>query len=75
MLQSPAADSGSFVPTMQFEKCEIHKVCLHFPNFYLEQNLSLSALVDLTIASRMYSMRIDFFWQYYNSLTIPQKTK
>ena len=32
---------------MQFEKHEIHTVFLCFPNFYLCQNLSPSALADL----------------------------
>ena len=31
---------GSYAPSYQFEKREIHKVFLHFPNFNLEQNLS-----------------------------------
>ena len=34
---------------MQFEKREIHKVFLRFPNFHLEQNLSLTTLVNLII--------------------------
>jgi len=51
MIPSSAVDSGSFAPTMQFEKREIHKVCLRFLNFYLEQNLSLSPLADEIIAS------------------------
>ena len=50
-MKSSAADSGSFALTMQFEKLEIHKVFLRFPNFYLEQNLSLTALADFIIAS------------------------
>ena len=39
--------SESFVPTFRFEKLEIHKVFLRFPNLNLEQNLSLIALGDL----------------------------
>ena len=39
--------SGSFVPILQFEKLEIHKVFLRFPNFILEQNLSLLCLAEL----------------------------
>ena len=39
--------SGSFVPILQFEKLEIHKVFLRFPNFILEQNLSLLSLAEL----------------------------
>ena len=34
---------------MQFEKLEIHKVFLRFPNFYLDQNLSPSTLANLII--------------------------
>jgi hypothetical protein len=40
MAPLPSALGGSFVPTLQFEKLEIHKVCLRFPNFDLKQNLS-----------------------------------
>jgi len=39
--------SGFFAPILQFEKLEIHKVCLRFPNFILEQNLSLLSLAEL----------------------------
>ena len=39
--------SGSFAPILQFEKLEIHKVFLRFPNFILEQNLSLLSLAEL----------------------------
>ena len=45
--KSTAAAGGSFAPTYQFEKWEIHKVFLYFPNFDLRQNLSPSALADL----------------------------
>lgn len=47
--KSPAVAGGSFAPTMQIEKLEIHTVFLHFSNFNLGQNLSPSALVDLII--------------------------
>ena len=46
MIQSPAVVSGSSAAPVQFEKLEIHKVCLRFPNFHLRQNLSLTTLVD-----------------------------
>ena len=49
--KSSAAADGSFAPAMQFEKLEIHPVFLRFPNFYLWQNLSPSALADLIRAS------------------------
>ena len=39
--------SGSFAPILQFEKLEIHKVFLRFPNFILEQNLSPLSLAEL----------------------------
>ncbi|MBQ6889751.1 MAG: hypothetical protein IJN53_01850 [Oscillospiraceae bacterium] len=45
--KSAAAVSGSFAPAVQFEKGEIHKVFLPFPNLRLSQNLSLPALADL----------------------------
>ena len=45
--KSSAAAGGTLAPTYQFEKWEIHKVFLHFPNFDLHQNLSPSALADL----------------------------
>ena len=35
LKKSSAAAGGSFAPTYQFEKWEIHKVFLHFPNFNL----------------------------------------
>jgi len=43
---SSAVIGGSFAPTYQFEKLEIHKVCLSFPNFNLGQNLSPLTLAD-----------------------------
>jgi hypothetical protein len=46
MIQSSAAVSGSFAPTVQFEKLEIHTVFLRFSNFHLGQNLSLTTLAD-----------------------------
>ena len=49
--QSSAAADGSFAPAMQFEKLEMHPVFLRFPNFYLWQNFSASALADLIRAS------------------------
>ena len=51
LIKSSAADSGSFDPTFQFVKLEIHPVFLRFPNFNLDQNLSLTTLADLIIAS------------------------
>ena len=45
-MKSSAAAAGSFAPTLQFAKLEIHTVFLHFANFNLEQNLSPSALAD-----------------------------
>ena len=50
MMHSAANISGSFAPTAQFVKLEIHKVFLRFPNFHLEQNLSLLFLADRIIA-------------------------
>ena len=51
LIKSSAAGNGSFDPTFQFEKLEIHTVFLRFPNFNLCQNLSLTALADLIITS------------------------
>ena len=48
-MNSFAAAAGSFSPTLQFEKAEIHTVFLAFPNFHLVQNLSSAALADLII--------------------------
>jgi hypothetical protein len=50
-MKSPAAVGGSFAPTLQFGKLEIHEVFLRFPNFDLRQNLLPPALVNLIIAS------------------------
>ena len=44
-------DSGSFAPSLRYEKWEIHTVFPHFPYLVWRQNLSLSALVDLFRAS------------------------
>ena len=46
MIKLSAAGSGSFSPTVQLEKREMHMVFLHFSSFYLDQNLSLAALAD-----------------------------
>ena len=42
-----SASGGSFAPILQFEKLEMHKVFLRFPNFILEQNLSPKSLSKL----------------------------
>ena len=59
MLKSSATDSGSFALTVQFEKREIHKVFLRFPNFHLEQNLALTDLADFTLASSTSLMNLE----------------
>ena len=46
LIESSAAAAGSFAPTLQFCKLEIHKVFLRFQNLNLEQNLSPSAFAD-----------------------------
>ena len=46
-MKSPAMIGGSFSPTLQFIKLEIHKVFLRFLNFNLCQNLSPLILADL----------------------------
>lgn len=51
LIKLSAAADGSFAPTMQFKKLEIHTVFRRFLNFYLRQNLSPSALANLIIAS------------------------
>ena len=47
LIKSSAVDGGSFSPNLRFEKLEIHKVFLRFPNLALTKNLSPSTLVDL----------------------------
>ena len=42
-----AGFGGSFVPTVQYEKWEIHKVFPHFSYFRLRQNLSPNLLAPL----------------------------
>ena len=42
-----SAFGGSFAPSVQFEKWEIHKVFPPFSNFQLEQNPSPKALAPL----------------------------
>ena len=41
-----AVFGGSFAPILRFEKLEIHKVFLRFPNLALTKNLSPPTLVD-----------------------------
>ena len=48
-MKSSAVLNGSFAPTVQFEKLEIHKVFLRFSNFHSCQNLSLITLADFII--------------------------
>ena len=43
--------AGSFPPILRFEKFEIHKGCLHFPNLALTKNLSPNLLVELCVAA------------------------
>ena len=44
--QSSAAYDGAFPPIHRFEKLDVHKVRLHFPNLDSTKNLSPSALAD-----------------------------
>ena len=53
MMKSSAVLSGSFDPTVQFEKLEIHTVFLRFSNFHSCQNLSLITLADFIIGYLM----------------------
>ena len=48
-MKSSAVLNGSFAPTVQFEKLEIHKVFLRFSNFQSRQNLSLITLANFII--------------------------
>jgi len=48
-MKLSAVINGSFAPTVQFEKLEIHTVFLRFSNFHLRQNLSLITLANLII--------------------------
>ena len=48
-MKSSAVLNGSFAPTVQFEKLEIHKVFLRFSNFHSCQNLSLITLANFNI--------------------------
>ena len=48
-MKSSAVINGSFAPTVQFEKLEIHKVFLRFSNFHSCQNLSLITLANFII--------------------------
>ena len=50
-MKSSAAAVGSFAPTFQYGKPEIHTVFLGFPYFNSSQNLSPAALADFTRAS------------------------
>ena len=44
--QSSAAYDGAFPPIHRFEKLDVHKVRLHFPNLDSTKNLSVSTLED-----------------------------
>ena len=48
---APARFGGSFPPIHRFEKFEIHKGYLHFPNLALTKNLSPNLLVELCVAA------------------------
>ena len=48
-MKSSAVLNGSFAPTVQLEKLEIHKVFLRFSNFHSCQNLSLITLANFII--------------------------
>jgi len=51
---------------LQFEKLEIHKVFLRFPNFILGQNLSLLPLAELcgaAIKDHFFEKKLDKFWR------------
>ena len=48
-MKSSAVLNGSFAPTVQFEKLEIHTVFLRFSNFHSCQNLSLITLANFII--------------------------
>jgi len=48
-MKLSAVINGSFAPTVQFGKLEIHTVFLRFSNFHLRQNLSLITLANLII--------------------------
>ena len=48
-MKSSAVLNGSFAPTVQFEKLELHKVFLRFSNFHSCQNLSLITLANFII--------------------------
>ena len=43
---APSRFGGYFPPMRRFEKREIHKVFLRFPNLPLKENLSMNALVE-----------------------------
>ena len=44
---APSRFGGSFPPMLRFEKREIHKVFLRFPNLALTKNLSPNLLAEL----------------------------
>jgi hypothetical protein len=50
MTRLSSAIDGSFAPTLQFVKLEIHKVFRRFPNFDLKPNLSPITLANRVIA-------------------------
>ena len=49
--KSSAVDGGSFSPNLRFEKLEIHKVFLRFPNLALTKNLSVNLLAKFCDAA------------------------
>ena len=51
LKKSSAAAAGAFPPIHRFEKLDVHKVRLRFPNLASTKNLSPSALADFFRAS------------------------
>ena len=70
MNKSSSADSGSFTPSLRYEKWEIHTVFPHFPYLVWRQNLSLPVLADLIRASL--TVQTDAKSQKYLLIRFPQ---
>ena len=62
MTNPPAADTGSFDPTVQLRILEIHKVFQRIRSFHLCQNLSLTALAGFALAPLLFSLLFSYFF-------------
>ena len=70
-IYSSSAFAGHFSPLHRFEKFEVHKVFLQFPNLNLEQNPSLTALRKGSIGFIFQSFNLIDELTVYENIELP----